>query len=83
MTTAIIGTGGIGSAIARRLAFGGEALQRSSADKQSARTLAAAIGGAAVVAVDNRSVLQGPMLSSLRCGFRAEGGHRRDRRRAG
>ena len=37
MTTAIIGTGGIGSAIARRLAFGGEALQLSSADKQSAQ----------------------------------------------
>ena len=59
MTTAIIGTGGIGSAIARQLASGGEALQLSSADKQSARTLAAAIGEAAVVAVDNRSALQG------------------------
>ncbi len=59
MTTAIIGTGGIGSAIARRLASGGEAVQLSSADKQSARTLAAAIGRAAVVAVDNRSALQG------------------------
>jgi lactate dehydrogenase-like 2-hydroxyacid dehydrogenase len=33
MTTAIIGTGGIGSAIARQLAAGGEALQLSSADK--------------------------------------------------
>src|SRR5271165_4094372 len=59
MTTAIIGTGGIGSAIARQLASGGEALQLSSADEQSARTLAAAIGGAPVVAVDNRSALQG------------------------
>jgi predicted dinucleotide-binding enzyme len=59
MTTAIIGTGGIGSAIARRLASGGEALQLSSADKQSARRLAAAIGGSAGVAVDNRSALQG------------------------
>ena len=58
MTTAIIGTGGIGSAIARQLASGGEALQLSSADKQSARTLAAAIGGA-VVALDNRSALHG------------------------
>jgi predicted dinucleotide-binding enzyme len=46
MTTAIIGTGGIGSAIARRLASGGEALQLSSADNASARMLAAAIGGA-------------------------------------
>jgi hypothetical protein len=59
MTTAIIGTGGLGSAIARRLAAGGEALQLSSADKQSAEGLAAAIGGASVVAVDNRSALQG------------------------
>ena len=31
MTTAIIGTGGIGSVIARRLASGGEALRLSSA----------------------------------------------------
>ena len=37
MTTAIIGTGGIGSAVARQLAAGGEALQLSSADEQSAR----------------------------------------------
>jgi 8-hydroxy-5-deazaflavin:NADPH oxidoreductase len=59
MTTAIIGTGGIGSAIARRLAFGGEALQLSSADKQSAQSLATAIGKPAVDAVDNRSALQG------------------------
>jgi len=59
MTTAIIGTGGIGSAIARQLAAGGETLRLSSADKESARKLAAAIGGAAVVALDNRSALQG------------------------
>jgi 8-hydroxy-5-deazaflavin:NADPH oxidoreductase len=59
MTTAIIGTGGIGSAIARQLASGDEALQLSSADKESARKLAAAIGGAASIAVDNRAALQG------------------------
>jgi hypothetical protein len=59
MTTAIIGTGGIGSAIARQLASGGEALQLSSADKESARMLAAAIGGAASVAADNRAALKG------------------------
>jgi 8-hydroxy-5-deazaflavin:NADPH oxidoreductase len=41
MTTAIIGTGGIGSAIARQLASGGETLLLSSANKESARTLAA------------------------------------------
>jgi predicted dinucleotide-binding enzyme len=68
MTTAIIGTGGIGSAIARQLASGGEALQLSRSDKESARKLAAAIGGAAVVALDNRSALQEPTPSSLRCG---------------
>ena len=59
MTTAIIGTGGIGSVIARRLASGGEILRLSSADNESARTLAAEIGGAAVVAVDNRDALRG------------------------
>ena len=59
MTTAIIGTGVIGSAIARQLASGGEALQLSSADQESARKLAAAIGGAASVAVDNRTALRG------------------------
>jgi 8-hydroxy-5-deazaflavin:NADPH oxidoreductase len=59
MTTAIIGTGGIGSAIARQLASGGETLRLSSADPESARTLAAQIGRAAVVAVDNSDALQG------------------------
>ena len=59
MTTAIIGTGGIGSVIARELASGGEALRLSSADNESARTLAAGIGRAAVAAVDNRDALQG------------------------
>ena len=59
MSTAIIGTGGIGSAVARRLASGGETLRLSSADVDSARRLAAEIGRAAVVAVDNRDALQG------------------------
>jgi predicted dinucleotide-binding enzyme len=59
MTIAIIGTGGIGSVIARHLASGGETLRLSSADHKSARTLAAQIGRAAVVAVDNHDVLQG------------------------
>ena len=59
MITAIIGTGGIGSAIARRLTSGGETLRLSSADAASARRLAAEIGRAAVVAVDNRDALQG------------------------
>src|ERR1700759_5677552 len=59
MTTAIIGTGGLGSVIARQLAAGGEALRISSADNKSERALAAQIGRAAVVAVDNRDALQG------------------------
>jgi hypothetical protein len=59
MTTAIIGTGAIGSAIASQLASGGETLRLSSADNQSARTLAAEIGRAAVIAIDNRDALQG------------------------
>jgi predicted dinucleotide-binding enzyme len=59
MTTAIIGTGGLGSAIARQLASGGETLRLSSADTESARTLAGEIGRDAVVAVDNRDALQG------------------------
>ena len=59
MTTAIIGTGGIGSVIARQLASGGETLRLSSANAESARTLAAQIGRAAVVAAGNRDALQG------------------------
>jgi 8-hydroxy-5-deazaflavin:NADPH oxidoreductase len=59
MTTAIIGTGGIGTVIARQLAAGGETLRLSSANNESARKLAAQIGRAAVVAVDNRDALQG------------------------
>ena len=59
MTTAIIGTGGIGSVIARELASGGETLRLSSADKESARTLAVQIGRRAVVGAGNRDALQG------------------------
>jgi predicted dinucleotide-binding enzyme len=59
MTTAIIGTGGLGSVIARHLAAGGETLRLSSADKESARALAAQIGHAAVAAASNRDALQG------------------------
>ena len=58
MTTAIIGTGGLGSVIARQLASGGETLRLSSHDIKSAQTLAAEIGPTAVVAVDNRDALQ-------------------------
>jgi 8-hydroxy-5-deazaflavin:NADPH oxidoreductase len=60
MTIAIIGTGGIGSAIARQLASGDETLRLSSAGIKSARTLAAEIGGAAVVAAGNRVLATKP-----------------------
>jgi 8-hydroxy-5-deazaflavin:NADPH oxidoreductase len=68
MTTAIIGAGGLGSAIARQLGAGGESLRLSSADTESARTLAAAIGQAAVVAVDNHDALRdaGAVILALR-----------------
>jgi predicted dinucleotide-binding enzyme len=59
MTTAIIGTGGLGSVIARHLAAGGETLRLSSADHKSAQLLAAQIGADAVVAAGNREALQG------------------------
>jgi 8-hydroxy-5-deazaflavin:NADPH oxidoreductase len=59
VTTAIIGTGVLGSAIARQLAAGGETLRLSSADAKSARALAAQIGRAAVAAVGNRDALEG------------------------
>jgi predicted dinucleotide-binding enzyme len=58
MTTAVIGTGGIGSAIARQLASGGESLWLASADNESAQKLGAEIGRAAVVAVDNRAAVR-------------------------
>jgi 8-hydroxy-5-deazaflavin:NADPH oxidoreductase len=59
MTTAIIGTGGLGSVIASVLASGGESLRLSSADEASARALAAEVGHGAVAAAGNRDALQG------------------------
>ena len=59
MTTAVIGTGTLGSVVARLLASGGETLRLSNADIESARRLAAEIGPAAVLADDNRDALQG------------------------
>jgi 8-hydroxy-5-deazaflavin:NADPH oxidoreductase len=59
VTTAIIGTGGIGSVVASRLAAGGEGLRLASADGDSARALAARLGPAAVVAAGNRDALAG------------------------
>ena len=59
MTTAIIGTGGLGSVIARLLVSGGEDVRLSNADTAAARALATQIGPPAVVAVDNRDALDG------------------------
>ena len=59
MTTAIIGTGVLGSVIARLLASGGETVRLSGADQESARRLSREIGPAAVVAVDNGDAVQG------------------------
>jgi 8-hydroxy-5-deazaflavin:NADPH oxidoreductase len=67
--TAIIGTGGLGSVIARQLASGGETLRLSSADEESARTLAGKIGPAAVVAAGNRDALQGAGAAVLALRF--------------
>jgi predicted dinucleotide-binding enzyme len=74
MTTAVIGTGGLGSVIARLLASGGDTLRLSSADQESARKLATAIGGTAVVAVDNRDALRGSdgVVLALRFGVLKE-----------
>ena len=58
VTTAIIGTGGVGSVIAGQLALGGENLRLSSADNKSAKMLASKIGPRALVAVDNRDALR-------------------------
>jgi len=49
MTTAIIGTGGIGSAIARELAAGGEKLRLASADQESDRYPESAAGDGTAV----------------------------------
>jgi predicted dinucleotide-binding enzyme len=70
MSTAIIGTGGLGSVIARRLASGGETLRLSSADPESARTLAAAIRRGAAAASDNHDALHGAdaVILALRFG---------------
>ena len=57
MSTAIIGTGVLGSVIARLLASGGESVRLASANAQSARKLAAEIGPGAVAAADDRAGL--------------------------
>jgi len=58
VTTAIIGTGVLGSVIARHLGAGGESLRLSNADTESARRLAAQTGPHAVVAASNLDAVQ-------------------------
>ena len=83
MTTAIIGTGGLGSVIARQLGSGGENLRLASADTESARSLAAQISAAAVAAADNRDAVQGAGAVVLALRFTVlQGRHSRDRRLA-
>jgi 8-hydroxy-5-deazaflavin:NADPH oxidoreductase len=74
VTAAIIGTGAIGSVIARHLASGGETLRLSSADHESARMLAAQIGRAAVAADNNHEALQGADAVVLALRFTALNG---------
>ena len=69
MTTAIIGTGGIGSAIARQLAAGGESLRLASAGPESAGKLAAQLGPGTVVAASNLEAVQGAQAVILALRF--------------
>jgi predicted dinucleotide-binding enzyme len=59
MTTAIIGTGQIGSAVARLLAAGGETVRLSSANAESAKDVAARIGTRATAWTTNRDAVEG------------------------
>ena len=66
MTTAIIGTGGLGSVIARQLASGGENLRLSSADTGSRLERWLADRPAAVVAATTATRCRAPMPSCSR-----------------
>jgi 8-hydroxy-5-deazaflavin:NADPH oxidoreductase len=57
MTTAIIGTGTIGSTVARDLASGGEDVRLANASPEPAKTLAAEIGDRAVAEASNRDAV--------------------------
>lgn len=70
MTTAVVGTGGLGSVIARQLGSGGEVLHLASADRESAEKLAADIGRGTTATVDNHDALDGAdaVILALRFG---------------
>jgi predicted dinucleotide-binding enzyme len=59
MTTAIIGTGKIGSAVARRLAAGGETVQLASANVEAAKAVAEQIGTTATAFATTRDAVEG------------------------
>ena len=83
MTTAVIGTGGIGSAIARLLASGGESCG-SRAPTRSRHESWRKDRSSGGVATDNRDALQGADAVVLGASVhRAGGRHRRDRRPGG
>jgi hypothetical protein len=58
MTTAVIGTGVLGSAIVRLLAGGGEDLRISSPDSQSVRRLIAELKRPVIAGADNRDAVR-------------------------
>ena len=58
MSTAVIGTGVLGSVIARLLTRAAKSVRLASAKAQSARELAAELGPGAVAAADDRAALQ-------------------------
>jgi hypothetical protein len=70
VTTAVIGTGGLGSTIVRLLAAGGEKLRLSSPDAESVRRLVVELDGGAIAAVDNRDALRGADTVVLALRFR-------------
>jgi len=69
MSTAIIGTGGLGTVIARLLASGGESLRLAGADPESARKLAAEIGPDAIAAADDLDAVRGAQAVVLALRF--------------
>ena len=69
MTTAIIGTGGIGSVIARQLASGGETLRLSSANKNRPRRWPQRSVELPPSPSTTGTLCEAPMLSSSPCGL--------------
>ena len=67
MTTAIIGTGGLGSVIARQLASGGETLRLSSANHESAQRWLQRSAQLPSSPSTTATPCRAPMPSSSRC----------------